>query len=361
MAAMLENRLLARLLATARTVTALEAISAVREAGAESGHLLRARVGAQFADGTFRVLVDGKPMRLALPAGTRPGDTITLRAGTGNPAAGVLDAPSGAAGNLSATGRLIAHLLGSAPQAVPPPSRPVLERPPSAAADLPQALARAVADSGLFYESHQARWVEGGYPLEQLRQEPQARLARGRAGAASEADPQSSAKAPAHADVVDELRQSSEAPREGALSRASVAQPSSPQFGAALPEQALPAEQAALVRQQLEILAGRQVAWAGELWPGQPARWEIETEQREAPDESGPRQWTTTLALEMPALGAIGARLTFDTTGVRIGLSVQDEQSLRRVRAALPQLAAALADAGMTNARIEATQHAPEH
>jgi hypothetical protein len=361
MAAIQENRLLARLLATARTVTALEAISAVREAGADSAHLLRARVGAQLADGTFRVLVDGKPMRLALPPGTRPGDSITLKLGLPGHAPTVVPAaPSGAGGTLSATGRFIAHLLEAAPPSVPAPSRPVLERPPSAAADLPERLARTVEDSGLFYESHQRHWVEGGYPLERLRQEPQARLARSRASAAGDPDPQP-AKAPAHPGGLDEPAQTGVPTADGALSRGSAAHSSLPPPAAESAQHALEPEQAALVRQQLEILAGRPIAWSGEIWPGQPARWEIEVEDRDAQHDGEAREWTTTLALDMPALGAIGARLTFDAAGVRIRLSVQDGQSLRSMRAALPQLAEALANAGMGNARIETSQHAIGH
>src|SRR5690554_1861362 len=106
---MIETRLLARLLATARTVTALGAVPAVREVGEEPAQQqMRAQVAARLADGTFRVLVDGKPLKLALPSNVEPGDVIELRvvnraAGTNSDHA----ATSAEAGALSSTGRFI--------------------------------------------------------------------------------------------------------------------------------------------------------------------------------------------------------------------------------------------------------------
>ncbi|ENH6343043.1 flagellar hook-length control protein FliK, partial [Burkholderia vietnamiensis] len=47
--------------------------------------------------------------------------------------------------------------------------------PPTAA--LRAALAQAVSESGLFYESHLAQWLAGQRPLAALMREPQARLA----------------------------------------------------------------------------------------------------------------------------------------------------------------------------------------
>ncbi|HDR9731995.1 TPA: flagellar hook-length control protein FliK, partial [Burkholderia aenigmatica] len=44
-------------------------------------------------------------------------------------------------------------------------------------AALRAALAQAVSESGLFYESHLAQWLAGQRPLAALMREPQARLA----------------------------------------------------------------------------------------------------------------------------------------------------------------------------------------
>jgi hypothetical protein len=357
MAAILENRLLARLLATARTVTALEAINPVRDAGAEGSQWLRAKVAAQLADGSFRVLIGGKPLKLALPAGTRPGDTITLRPPLPGSLATLPSAASESTAGLSATGRLIAALLGAATQAAPVASRPLLEAPPQTAAALPVPLARGIEASGLFYESHQARWAEGHYPLPRLQQEPQARLARSRAASPAETPtPASAADVRIDVPAAQPPQQTEEAAQDGTSERAFVLQSGHTGASEETPAQTLSTEHAALVRQQLEMLAGRPLAWAGELWPGQPARWEIDAAERDAHEHDEPAEWTSAVTLTMPVLGAVGARLTMSATRVRVQLEVDAAHTLRVVRAALPQLAQALALTGMDNPQLEATQ-----
>ncbi|MBR8440581.1 flagellar hook-length control protein FliK, partial [Burkholderia cenocepacia] len=69
--------------------------------------------------------------------------------------------------------------------------------PPVAA--LRAALAQAVSESGLFYESHLAQWLAGQRPLAALMREPQARLATALAPVDPEAVPHASP------DVLDEL------------------------------------------------------------------------------------------------------------------------------------------------------------
>jgi hypothetical protein len=82
---------------------------------------------------------------------------------------------------LSATARAISAILGQAQGETAPaavrgaaPLWRLAEAP--AAHLLAPALARTVAGSGLFYESHLSRYASGKFTLEQLAQEPQARL-----------------------------------------------------------------------------------------------------------------------------------------------------------------------------------------
>ncbi|HHT9057282.1 TPA: flagellar hook-length control protein FliK, partial [Burkholderia cenocepacia] len=69
----------------------------------------------------------------------------------------------------------------------------------SSAAAARDALAQAVSESGLFYESHLAQWLAGQRPLAALMREPQARLAT----ALAPVDPE--AVSHASTDVLDEL------------------------------------------------------------------------------------------------------------------------------------------------------------
>ncbi|MBP0636498.1 flagellar hook-length control protein FliK [Cupriavidus sp. AcVe19-6a] len=103
--------------------------------------------------------------------------------------------------SLSATARAILAVMESAgPQPVKP-GTPLLPAPPAAGSmqAAAAALANAVGQSGLFYESHLAQWVSGARPLSTILQEPQAGVPRPASQAApgqpSAAQPQASASA----------------------------------------------------------------------------------------------------------------------------------------------------------------------
>ena len=184
------------------------------------------------------------------------------------------------------------------------------------AAPLAHALEHAVADSGIFYESHVAAWAASEYPREALMREPQAQWAQlhGPAtGAALEADPAASA-APAAS--------------------------------------AMPSEAVTLVRQQLDALDARRFAWTGELWPGQQAAivFEQERSARERAADHATLDdtrgaWSTEVTLRVPRLGTVIARLQLAGDAVRC-----------RVNAAEPHAADALAHAREDLARAFAAQ-----
>ena len=337
---MTETRLLARLLATARTVTAPGAVAPLRPLhGDDADAAVRAKVTAQLADGTFRVLIDGVEHRVELPGHVRPGDVVAMRL---VPRHGAAPAPQPGAdgGELSPTGRLIAALLREAPSA-PSQARPVLDAPPATPTDLAAPLARALERSGMFYESHQARWIEGDYPLERLLEEPQAALLpRARSSDAEEAPP---ALRPAAAPAA-------EAPADKGASATEDGNPAStlPARGTDTEREGLVAREALpIVRGQLEALETRHIAWSGEIWPGQPLEWEID-----ADDENGRRPgeepgWRTRFSLALPALGEVEASAALAGSAVRLELAARTPQTAERMRSALPELVQALAGAGI--------------
>jgi hypothetical protein len=349
---MIETRLLARLLATARTVTALSAVPATRELGAEQSELVRAQVAARLADGTFRVLVDGKPVKLALPADVKPGDMVELRVVNRRPGAQV-DA-SGARGDaaaLSSAGRLISTLLSTTTAAPQRQATPILELPPVAPAELPGPLARAVERSGMFYESHQARWVEGDYPLERLLQEPQNNLSATAsrtpmqdAGDAGHASAQQSVAAPAA------LANGKDAASQGS----SAARPADEAQSQVVAREALP-----LVRSQLEALDSRHITWLGQIWPGQPMRWEIEADDSSRQEPDREPAWNTRFSLELPALGAIGADMALAAGGVRVHLRAHNVEAAALMRAAGAELTQALIAAGVAPVHVEVSCDEP--
>lgn len=128
------------------------------------------------------------PVLPTADGGVAPGDNTLIRAGVGT-AATERGGGSGAAHGqttstretLSFAARAILHVLDGEGMAAPP-GAPVLRSAPSGtpaqlATALRQALPQLLQQSGLFYESHLADWVQGARPLAEVRGEPQARLA----------------------------------------------------------------------------------------------------------------------------------------------------------------------------------------
>ena len=265
-------------------------------------------------------------------------------------------------------------------------ARVASDAPPVAA--LRAALAQAVSESGLFYESHLAQWLAGQRPLAALMREPQARLtaapvqpapdaaqqdapdvldellaqrlplpaaartavqpgATAPGGAAPHAPAQNAPAAvrpgmtSSTAGMTDPLGDHPDArwtPARAELATASAdpqAQASAPVHPAAVP----------IVRQQLDALATDQFRWAGEAWPGARLDWTIE------PDDSGGHAsrggddagdgiaWRTRLTLTLPSLGTVDAELVLNGAELvaRLRANSAGADRLTRNEAALRQ------------------------
>ena len=307
------------------------------------GQRFLARIEAALPDGTYRAQVAGSALTLALPDAAQPGESIELVVTALAPRlVSAQRADMAAAGRavLSPTGQLLGALLANAGQPPQAPTlaaaTPLLPQAPAETAPLAQALKQSLAESGLFYEAHLAQWLAGRHPLEALRREPQARLAHA-APAGAGAPPAPPATEPAAAAAAD-------------LARGSGAATGS-----------LAAELQTLVQQQLDAAATQQIAWRGELWPGQALQWDIAAEERpggQPGDEAAP-EWRTTLRLALPHLGAVAAELRL--SGEKVGLAMTaDAARVGGLRQGLDELAAAFAAAGLPPlaARVEAHEPA---
>jgi hypothetical protein len=213
---------------------------------------------------------------------------------------------------LSVAASFIGELLKSFPETKGAPTvqsaQPLVDRSTAAPAQLAQALRASIEQSGLFYESHLAQWTLQQFPELALAREPQAQWS---AAVARDDIPAS------------------------ALTRDSDAAPVVPAGGAERAP-ALP-----LLRQQLNLLESGQLAWAGELWPGQTADIEI------APDEGSPQggtpaAWRTRIALDLPALGHVELSLTLQGDAVRVDCRAADAASVASLKAGKTALVDAL-------------------
>lgn len=285
--------------------------------------------------------------------------TATAAAAAGEPAAAA-DTRSGSAAQTGANGPFAADgaaSSGSVATVASAASLPV--------AALASALASTVAETGLFYESHLAQWLSGGYPAEALLKEPQARLAAetsqlsldwsdaddagfvsaapqlsGWGGTASDGG-LSGMPVPPHAAAAQWLASAlaSQARSDaaayagarqvpgistqvgtdsdkaaqaqtGSAARALQTADSAPgSIAASIHPATIP-----LVRQQLDLLATEQFRWSGEVWPGAKLDWTIEPDdpRRGRPGEAdadSEQAWRTRLTLTLPTLGTVDADL----------------------------------------------------
>lgn len=179
---------------------------------------------------------------------------------------------------------------------------------------LPQRLHQTLRESGLFYESHLARWTRGTFELADLRREPQARLAGGTHTLATAAG----------------------------LSN-------------------MPIDAARLAGQQLLMLEGSPFLWQGFAWPGQWLEWQV---REQAGDGAGPGEeaqpWVTELRLTLPRLGGVGAKLSLAGDRLSIGLSASEAGTREAMNAALPGLEQAMRAAGLKPAGLSVTPGASQ-
>lgn len=217
---------------------------------------------------------------------------------------------------LTVGGRVLQNVLRASAGTVPiPPAiaspAPLVASPRASAVDVARGLAQAIAESGLFYESHLARWARREYPSSALAREPQASFATAVDGTAT--------------------------------------------AGAGAPSEAA----TQMMMRQLDALDTRAIVWTGELWPGQRASVAFEEDETrthedlEAGGSEAASAWRTRVVLELPSLGRIEATLALCAERLDMLLEAQTPQARTRLAHAHPALASALA-----GARVELGQFA---
>ena len=340
----------------------------------QQGQVFRARIQEVLPDNTYKALVAGRLLTLALPEGAKTGDTLELvvidRSPTlvvaklAEPGAAAISEPYQHA-TLSQTGQLIASLLAREGEPAAPAAltrgQPLLAQTPANAAalarDLPPRLAQAVGASGLFYEAHQVQWAQGQRPLVSLLSEPQGQhsnpatlAAFGAQGIALDAAVKSALAARRDATAAPTpsvtLLQALFGGETKTIDAAAEARGPATQAPAAL---VIPDELRPLVQQQLEAVATQRLAWHGEIWPRQTIDWEIERDAGEADQVAGELAvWRTNLRLTLPRLGEIDARLQLKGQSVQLVLRIPDAASAADLQSAVPALERALAATGLS-------------
>ncbi len=259
------------------------------------GEKYQALVEKRLSNGNFSVLISNRLVQMQLSGNFQPGDKLALIFLSNEPRLKfALQAESQANlksdASISQTGRFIDVLIqdtGKSAAHFPAVTTPIVTDLPINKQDFPALLQKAIDQSGLFYESHLAKWINGKNSLEKLQLEPQNKLTT------STNEPQ---------------------PAPGPISSA----PS-----------VVSAQNLSLVQQQLVALETGHITWCGEIWNGQHMEWVI----REDAGDSDPNasttatRWKTTLTLDFPTLGKITAAITLNAQDARIKLSAENPET----------------------------------
>ncbi len=343
------------------------------------GQAFTAQIQEALPNNTYQALVAGRQLTLQLAVGAKAGDLLELvvvdrsgkviiaKAAEGGAAPGAQATPYPFA-RFSTAAQLIGQLLPAEGEAAPAAQlnrgQPLLAQAPQSqagAAQLAPTLARAVIQSGLFYEAHQAQWLAGRLPLAQLLQEPQGQRSAPAAFqlAAGERPVTAGSILQALQGGTEKFGAGGTAPPTTAATTAAA---NAAQSAAHTSLARLVAEDLRpLVQQQLEAFATQRLAWQGEVWPQQRMDWEIEWDEQRAAggDAEGKSNWRTALSLTTPRLGQVDAALQLTASGVRIVLAAAESSSATDLRAAAPRLVEALAAAGVPLQEFQVRLAAP--
>lgn len=330
------------------------------------GKAIHGEVQARLTDGTFVVKVADTQARMQLPSGAQvgadvamtlvslhpratfqvgsqtttgfseagpapqgetdaPGAPLGYREGAAIGRAGALLASNLAAGaqafaggaeakntTLSPTAQALGRVLAAAQKADAALSAvvgrtPVVAAPGADPAALASGLQQALGASGLFYESHVAEWSQGGRTLADLASEPQQQQAQN----GVKPNPQD---------------------------------PNTAQF----------------ISMQLAAQEQSQLAWKGQLWPGQDMEWDVQRDAHggDGDGNGGQSVWNSRLKLRFPELGELEARVTLVGSTLQVSFAAGDDATADLLRAHAPQLAGALDAVGTPLATFDARARA---
>jgi flagellar hook-length control protein FliK len=298
----------------ARTTSVSPTADLQQRAGAllqlNPGQQVKAEIIANLPNSLYLARIAGQMYQLEIPLNVQPGETMEMTFLTAEPRITfqVLQNPQGSASvQLSSMGKWLAAVAQEgAPLEIV--QQPLLDNPAQGTALLATRLKEAISQSGLFYESHLAQWAAGRMQLAEILKEPQGKLSA--AGSKSEPD----ADAGATDDGIADLR-------------------------------TLP-----LVREQLNLLHSGVLNWKGEPWPGQG----MELQVTEGGADDGEPAIEASLALDLPHLGGVDARIRFGAEGLSVEFVCDRHGSAALLKEGGDGLRQALSSSGLHLARMAA-------
>jgi hypothetical protein len=290
----------------------------------------QASVEDRLTNGNFKVMVNGHELQINLPANSKTGDQLNLLLVSKEPRLkfALLSTTSttgsisnvtktslelsGIGAELSKTGLFIGALTQDTIKSLSTPtlnsSTPILTTPPMTTQQLPSLLQQAMSISGLFYENHQAQWVMGKRTLEQLTQEPQAKIPTNSATISSQ--------------TTSSISSNNDTP--------------------------VHPQSLSLVQQQLNLLETGHLSWRGEIWAGQTMQWDITKDPSLSAEEGETTSWQTRLRLNLPKLGEVVATIGLNKGDVKMTLNATDSKTLSKMQDDQQPLTESMTAAGLT-------------
>lgn len=324
-----------------KTLPAATADATPKTGQLEPGQKIQGIVQTQVSPGLFNVRIGEQLTQMSLPAFIHSGDTIKLQVIATTPR--LTFSMSASTNPLSTDEKLssVARLLSAMSQQPREKtdmramqSTPLWTTPQTMqSTQLAGLLHEALGNSGLFYESHQAQWLEGARSTSQLLQEPQ-NFTRANTSINMEASsiPGGNTSPARQLDTAASI--------EGEIP--------------IIPDHLQP-----LVQQQINALETRQVLWQGNIWPNQTMQWEIHDQATQTPATENEQQWTTKIHLDLPNLGMVSATLRFNSAGLSLTLNASTTATRTALGNASSQLVATMSDRGIPIVSTLVTQHEP--
>ena len=321
--------------------------------GFTPGQQLKGEVLTALGGGRFTVQVADQLFEFAMPKGIRRGDMVNLFFITEEPQSTFLITRFGKQGDsrVSDTGRWLSGFLGAAAEQLTPQAaigilRTLLSSPPTDASMVGRMLQQGLRESGLFYESHLARWFGGEFRLNDILKEPQGKLS-----------PRLSHTVVQQTGLpFEELAGISLKAASPEVMEAAFKKAGSSMFHEGYADQrTLP-----IVSEQLSTLQNGQHVFRGDLFPGQPLQWTV-TEREARRNRSGGRErtWETRVDIDLPRLGPVAVRLVLDGSSVSLDIKADSSSVASHLDAGRARLTEQLEAVGLIPADVNISHAAP--
>lgn len=216
---------------------------------------------------------------------------------------------------------------------------------------LASVLGQQVAHSGVFYESHLARWFNGHYTEDQLREEPHNKRH------AEDGNRATTPQLPRFMPAARVLARGTAFMSPGSSDDPCGGEDADSE--GLIDDRLLP-----VVRQQLDVLSSSIFRWQGQAWPGVDMQWQIhavdeDTDEARETDDTAAQRFSTRLSLDLPRLGRLEIVLELVGEHIDVYACAASERGSAALQPATAALEQRFQQAGFAAAHVRLIE-APE-